>query len=587
MSVPDPVHKIRARIGKEADAWKQGLALASYTLSVSPARTAMALCLLLLSSLCDGVSLLLLLPLLKFIGNHGHGTVLDFPTFMFAPWLGDHLQIQLWIVLLTFVALVLSSALFSRFKSVYVTQLNYDTVNQLRTELFTSIAAARWASVAKLRVSDLDHVLTGDIDRVTMAVGGQYQFFQNGIFLAAYVILSFAISFKMTLFATVSGTILFVIQRPIRRYAAVFGDKLTFERQAQYRTISDFLAGLKVTKSFNAEEKYSAQLEATLNRVRVDLVGFVRLNSLGAIISQTLSAVIVCIYIYMSYAVYNIDFAKIIVQLLVFMRIAPRFSDMQSQLQSIIVNTPAFTNMRQVTHACEDQVEQAGDAAVEAPHLHQALVFEGVSFRYGDNLAVDNISFSVPAGQVTAIIGESGGGKSTLADLAMGLQSPSEGRILIDGVALDDATRRAWRGRIAYVPQDTYLLSTSLAENLAIARQDATRDAMMAALKKGHALGFVERLPQGLDTLVGDGGLKFSGGERQRIALARALLRKPDLLILDEATSALDGENTARIIETIRELKGETTILLITHNPLVLSCADQIISVENGRVVQS
>ncbi|TIO48634.1 MAG: ABC transporter ATP-binding protein, partial [Mesorhizobium sp.] len=174
---------------------------------------------------------------------------------------------------------------------------------------------------------------------------------------------------------------------------------------------------------------------------------------------------------------------------------------------------------------------------------------------------VSGISFGLPAGEVTALIGPSGSGKSTIADMLLGLLEPSQGEILADGDEITAQNRRAWRGQVAYVPQDVFLLHDTIGANLRLAAPQAGDEELWAALRKAHAAHFVERLDRRLETVVGDRGVRLSGGERQRIALARALLREPSLLILDEATSALDWQNQSLIAQSIEELRGKMTIL--------------------------
>jgi len=200
---------------------------------------------------------------------------------------------------------------------------------------------------------------------------------------------------------------------------------------------------------------------------------------------------------------------------------------------------------------------------------------------------VRDVSLVFPYGTTTAIVGASGAGKSTLADLLLGLIEPSAGRILIDGRPLERAQYAAWRDQIGYVSQDTFLFHDSVHANLLWARPSASEADLRQALRLAAADSFVAGLPQGLDTLVGDRGILVSGGERQRLALARALLRGPKLLILDEATNALDSENETRIQDAIDSLRHQMTIIVITHRLSMVRGADRIHVLDQGRVVES
>ena len=219
--------------------------------------------------------------------------------------------------------------------------------------------------------------------------------------------------------------------------------------------------------------------------------------------------------------------------------------------------------------------------AEDAITLHQA------SIRYPnrDIPALDNISVRFAARSTTAIMGASGAGKSTLADLLMGLLTPDSGQLLVDGVPVDNEKRLQWRYSVAYVPQEVFLFNDTIRNNLLWGKTGATDEELRHALQKASA-GFVFRLPQQLETQVGDGGVKLSGGERQRLALARALLKSPSLLILDEATSALDLENEARVRDAIENLHGDLTVVIIGHRIATLEHADQVVILDGGKIAR-
>ncbi|MDP9439524.1 MAG: ATP-binding cassette domain-containing protein, partial [Actinomycetota bacterium] len=197
------------------------------------------------------------------------------------------------------------------------------------------------------------------------------------------------------------------------------------------------------------------------------------------------------------------------------------------------------------------------------------------------------LDLAIRAGETTAIVGPSGAGKSTVADVVRGLVVPVRGRVLVDGTPLRAGMMRSWRGQIGYVAQDTFLFHDTVRANLLWARPDADDEEIRAALRSAAAEEFVRELPDGMDTILGDRGVRLSGGERQRLALARALLRQPQLLILDEATNALDSENEKRIQKSIEQLHGRMTILTITHRISTIRNADVIHVLERGRLVET
>ncbi len=220
-------------------------------------------------------------------------------------------------------------------------------------------------------------------------------------------------------------------------------------------------------------------------------------------------------------------------------------------------------------------------------HLEKGIEVKGVHFNYpGRSRTLKNLNLVIRKGQMTALVGESGAGKSTVTDLVLGLQVPSEGQVLIDGISLSEWKQNSFRDRVGYVPQDPLLFHASIKDNLLWAFEQADENALWEALRLANAENFVKVLPQGIDTIVGDRGVRLSGGERQRIALARALLRKPELLIMDEATSALDSESEQLIQQSIEQVAHDTTILIIAHRLSTISKADQVYIMKEGQVIE-
>ncbi|TPJ16774.1 ABC transporter ATP-binding protein [Mesorhizobium sp. B2-7-3] len=554
-------------------------------------RTWTALLFLILGSLTEGVSILLLVPLLHLVGRADQDFAVRLPNIEFVHWLVPGGTLQLTTVLCALVGLVAVQAAFNRFKSVYMARLLFDFINRLRMNLFESIGKARWGVFTRMRGSDLDHALTGDIDRVQGAAFALLMLVQIAVLLAGYLVISMFISPVMTAFAVVIGIVMFIALQPFRSRATAFGRILTTNRQDQYRTVSEFLGGIKVAKSLNVEASYFAQLQVTLEKMKADNIAYVRNSSIGTAVFQVASVVGLSVFIYVALVRFHLSLAEIVVLLLVFMRIAPRFMDMQTQAQQVLINLPAYTAMRNLQARFDAEREPGHVESTDARKLtlDTGLNIRDVSFVYDDGAGkavVSDITFGLPAGKVTALIGPSGSGKSTIADMLLGLLEPTTGKILVDGVELDAGNRRRWRDQVAYVPQDVFLVHDTIAANLRLAAPQASEDDLWKALRAAHAGDFVDRLDLRLNTVVGDRGVRLSGGERQRIALARALLRKPSLLILDEATSALDWQNQSLIARSIDGLRGAMTILTIAHRPSMIAFADWVVAMEDGRVVE-
>jgi ABC-type multidrug transport system fused ATPase/permease subunit len=228
-------------------------------------------------------------------------------------------------------------------------------------------------------------------------------------------------------------------------------------------------------------------------------------------------------------------------------------------------------------------------AATPLPFAQDVLLRD-VSFSYAHGTdVIRGVTLRIPRGARVGIVGRSGGGKSTLLDLLMGLLEPTAGEILVDGVPIDEATRPRWQAQIAHVPQAIYLADRSVAENIAFGEPEERIDTarMESAARQAEVYDFITGLPDGFGTRVGERGVQLSGGQRQRIGIARALYKRADLLILDEVTSALDEVTEAAVIRSLSALESEKTVVIVTHRLSNLDTCDLVIRLDGGRVVQA
>ena len=538
-----------------------------------------------LSGLTEGLSLVILIPLVA-IAMPGGGSVLsDLPLVgeTLARWSPDLVTL-----LMIFIALVVAQALLSRAKALFNQRTIQDVSAQLRTRLFESISYARWEALHNRRSSDLNHALTHDIDNVMGSIGSVLAIVQACLMLAIYLVLALLISWPMALFAFVTGGALFLALYPLRRRANRHGKRLIAMYQDQNATVLEFIGSIRLAKLFAAEDRQVREYSGNVGRIRGAVLDFAALSTWGGVFFQIGAALVAALFVYLAIEVFALDFARLATLLVAFARIAPRFSAIQENVQTFLTEAPAFANYRRNADHFEAHREEPALSGATAPSLRESIGLSGVGMTYSgaETPSLRDVTLEIPKGQIVAMIGPSGSGKSTLADIMAGLFAPTAGIMTIDGVAIDAANRRAWRSTVASVPQESQLLHTTLASNLRLGNAHATDVEIWDALERANIAELVRALPDGLETVAGDRGTRFSGGERQRFALARALLRKPQLLILDEATSALDWENQRMIVAAITALRGELTILTIAHRPSLVSFADHVVALENGRIVE-
>jgi ATP-binding cassette subfamily C protein len=358
--------------------------------------------------------------------------------------------------------------------------------------------------------------------------------------------------------------------------------------ERQFEMVSESFNGLKVTKTLGAESRSLEALERQARQRAENYLGLLRLFGRSRATLDMSSALLASVLLLVAVPGMGLGGAGLLMLILIFSRVMPRVLALQSAAQVVASSLPSFVR---VSALVRDLEEHAQTHRADGPALPvtREVQFDSVSYAYtpGGRLALEQVSVAVPAGRISAIVGRSGAGKSTLADLMIGLLRPLGGTISIDGRTLGPNEMARWRRKVGYVPQDGFLFHGSVRQNLQWAKPDATDEDMWLALERSAAAAFLRIRPEGLDTIVGDRGVRLSGGERQRLALARALLTDPDVLVLDEATSLLDAVNEEVILDAVRQLKGRVTILIITHRLAAIRHADVIHVLEAGRLIES
>jgi len=551
-------------------------------------KVVLALGLMICLSLMEGISLLMLVPLLQLVGlDVQQGSIGRLAEFISSFFSALGLRPTLIAVLTIYVVIVIIHSLLRRWETSTSLILEHEFVVRLRQRLYHDIAHTSWLFFARKRASDFTHALTTEMERIGSATYSLLNCLATAIVAVVYILLAMKLSAVMTgLVFLCGGGLLFTLRRETS-VAHETGEGLSEAMNNLYHAVSEHLSGMKIAKSYGTEAAHVDLFGRLAEQVRHMYADTVQIHAGVNFWFNVGSVILLGVILYISIQVLSIPVAGVLLLLFLFVRVIPKFSAIQQSFQSFVNTLPSFSRVMELQKQCEEAVESKTrkDENIEFRH---GISVEGVSFSYDGKVPViHDLDLPIRAGQTTAIVGPSGAGKTTIADLLMGLIAPDQGRILIDETELVPERMKAWRKQIGYVPQDTFLFHDTLRTNLLWAKPEATEDEMNGALELAAAEEFVSGLPGRLDTILGDRGVLVSGGERQRIALARALLRKPTLLILDEATSSLDSENEKRIQNAIETLHGRMTILVISHRLSTIRGADIIHVVEGGRLVES
>jgi ATP-binding cassette subfamily C protein len=543
-----------------------------------------------LFSLSEGIGIALLLPTLQVAGFNmaGQGEAGKYAARLSNAFVAIGLHPTLIVLLGVFVTLVGARTVLGQIQSVWMYKVQQDVEHHLRRRIYHAIADANWLFVCRSRATDFTHALTHEIYRIGNGTNVALVFTGEVVLGILYMAIAFALSAGMTALVLISGAMLTFVFRGRTHAIEEQGEEVSSTNKSLYAATIEHLQSLKAAKTYGAEERnFSIFSGLSADVVRANVDG-ARQQAIAATWFELGSVMILAVVLYVSIRVLVVPPASILILLLLFARVMPRIMSGQHHYRAFVNSLPSFANLLAIEARC-------AAAAEPSPHQHDRISFtrelatENISFTYSEGrvAAVRDLSLVIPAGKVVALVGPSGAGKSTIADILMGLVLPDSGTLRLDGRPLGPEGVRGWRDQIGYVAPDTFLFHDTIRANLKWARPDASEDEMLEALRQASVLDFVAGLKDGLDTVVGDRGMMVSQGERQRLALARAFLRRPSMLILDEATNSLDSENEGRVLDAIESRRGELTVVLIAHRLSTIRWADLIYVVEGGKVVES
>jgi ATP-binding cassette subfamily C protein len=398
-----------------------------------------------------------------------------------------------------------------------------------------------------------------------------------------YAGVALLVSWKATLVSMVAGlAILYILNRLVKK-ARRAGKRQTNLLISLLSRLADSMQSIKPLKAMARETLAESVLQRDTTRLNKALQKQVVSREALRALQEPLLIIFLAIGLYVALVHWRMPLATLTVLVFLLARLLKQLNKLQQQYQRMVIFESAYWSLLNTIQEAEREREPA--LGSQTPSLVRGIKLERVTFAYTEHHVLRSASLSIPVGLLTAIGGPSGAGKTTVVDLVVGLLRPQQGEIWIDDLPLNQADLRSWRRMIGYVPQETLLLHDTVLINVTLGDTDVGEKDVIAALRAAGAWEFVSAMPQGIYSIVGERGGKISGGQRQRIAIARALVHKPKLLILDEATSALDPESEAAICNTLRQLRGELTILAISHQPALLHVADRAYRLEEGEAI--
>jgi len=545
--------------------------------------------LVVISGFVEGLGITLFIPLLHIMSTGSPADMAKPFSYIVDGLSGIGIQATPLTLLALIVGLALGALALGYYQKRLLIRSKETYTRGLRDKLFGSHLKASWGFSSQKPHGDIITQMIMECGRSGNALGFELMAVATTIQIAIYIAFSLSISWPLMVFAMGFGVLTYLLVRPLTRRAKILGELTSKANKDLTFYCLEYLRSLKILKATASDDQaeqdifgrnenfFTVAFESELNSTRVQ------------VLVQAVPVLLMTAIIGIAYDVLDMPVTVILVFLLFMMRVAPRVGQLQQQIQTYYQRSPALRVVLDAIEANEAARENLNPGGTVFSRLNRDLVLDTVTFNYADadTPAIENVSMTVGRNQMIAIVGGSGAGKSTIMDLMTGLRNPSAGAVSVDGVDLREFNLTPWRKRIGIVTQDTTTFNASLRDNLRFFSPDASDDDLADALSIAHLDDVIADLPDGLDTILGEGGVRFSGGQKQRISLARALVGKPELLLLDEATSALDNESERYVQDALQAITHTMTIVIIAHRLSTVRRADVIYVMEKGRVVET
>lgn len=489
------------------------------------------------------------------------------------------------------VVAVFLANLFRYLSQRYMEDLRVHTLLNLRRTVFNNIMNLHAGYFSNERKGDIISKVASDVQIVQFSVTNTLQvLFKEPIQLLFYIAVLLSISVKLTLFSMlvipISGFIISKIVKRLKQQAMQAHE--SFAKMIGF--LDESLGAIKIIKAFNATDRIKGKFNEE-NIYYSNLTRkMVRRQQLASPVSQTLGVlVVVCIVLYGGTMILNnqsdLTPAKFLVYIATFSQVMQPIKAIADSFTGIHSGITAGMRVLELIDTKAEMAEKTN--AVSIPEFKESIRFENVSFSYDEKPVLQGINLTIKKGQTVALVGSSGGGKSTLVDLIPRFYDPRQGSIYIDGHDLKDITLNSLRAQLGTVNQQSILFNDTIANNIAFSRPDASREEIMEAARIANANEFILNTENGYDTNIGDGGNKLSGGQKQRLCIARAVLANPPIMLLDEATSALDTESERLVQDALFRLMENRTSIVIAHRLSTIQNADLIVVIDKGQIVES
>ena len=498
-------------------------------------------------------------------------------------------QRSLLYMIILIISLFLLKNLFNYLGLYFITFLRNGVLKGLRNEIYDKVLTLPISYYSEKKKGDIIARISGDVNEVKNSLLAILELIvKEPLTILFAIIAMFTISVKLTifvfLFIPISGFIISRIGKSLKKKS----NRVQTEQGIFLSTLEETLSGLKVIKGFNAQNRFNNQFQESTNRFYSFSNKLMNRQNLASPTSEFLGIVTIAALLWYGGSMVLIEKtltggAFITYMALAYQILTPAKAISKASYK-VKAGNAAADRILEILET-KSPLEDAPNA-ITKQDFNSDISIDNISFKYEEDLVLKNFSLTVPKGKSVALVGQSGSGKSTIANLITRFYDVNEGSISIDGKDIKTLTKHSLRNLMGIVTQDSILFNDTIKNNLLLGKEDATEDEVIEALKIANAWEFVKELPQGINTNIGDSGGKLSGGQKQRISIARAVLKNPPIMILDEATSALDTESERLVQDALENMMKNRTSIVIAHRLSTIQNADLIVVMQKGEIVE-
>lgn len=538
-----------------------------------------------ISGLLEGIGINMLIPLFSFFTNQdaSAGNVINTAVERLFTFLQVDMSVTYLLVFIVF--LFLGKAMLSFLFSYIKIRIDTDYEESTRNNLFQGALNASWPHLLMQKIGYLDTILMTDVLRGSLLIRQIANIILAVTGLFVYSLVAINISFPVTALTLGFGAVLFLLFRPLFFRTRLYAKRASEANKEVAHYVNESIAGMKTIKSLQSSEAIASRGNvyfSELRNLRVKTLLFITASSS---LLQPISLIFIVIVFAVSYKTPTFNLAALIAVVYLIQKMFQYIQQLHSNVHEVNDAIPYVESLLTYQHDMDSNREE--DKGMDSYAFKSSLAMRNVSFHYrGDRPVLSVTNFVIRKGEAVGLIGESGSGKTTIVDLLLRLFDPTVGAIFLDGKDIRTIRLSEWRKHVGYVSQDIFLRHDTIRNNITFSDPSITEEDMVRAAKMANIYKFVQSRPDAFSTVVGERGIMLSVGQRQRIAIARVLSRKPDILILDEATSALDNESEARIQEVIENLRGKVTVLIIAHRLSTVTSTDRVLVLEGGRITE-